>query len=478
MPKPTVSVVVPVYNALPYLAELLDSLAAQDIEAGSLDVVTVDDGSTDGSGDALDDYCRRHQDFRVIHQTNSRRPGRPRNVGLRASESTYVFFADADDRLAPECLRRLVACAEEHGSDVVIPKMVPLAGRGFPTAVYENTLLEADLVTAFRTLFPQKLYRRSLLTAHDIWFPEGIRLDDGNFNAQAYVHAKRISILGDYDYYFLRARKDGRHLSRTERDPVSYTASVVKLLEIVRQHVRDPVMADQVVLDLYRRKCLHEYDPRRFSLYDAAVQDSWIAVHKDVVERFVTEPMERRLESPFRERSYFIRRGDRDGLLESSRHETAPVVSATVTLANWVGDGLEIVVKTSVRGRLGLPRQLICQLLRRDGDGASAFPITRQSQEAPAHGQPAQYYGVLPRPSMQALIEGTYDVHVVSVSGQERLSGRACGAEGVALPRERAGFRIHATRNGQVSVKKTAEASRDLRGVLGRVAGTLGWRYE
>jgi hypothetical protein len=292
------------------------------------------------------------------------------------------------------------------------------------------------------------------------------------------VHAKRISILGDYDYYFLRARKDGRHLSRTERDPVSYTASVVKLLEIVRQHVRDPVMADQVVLDLYRRKCLHEYDPRRFSLYDAAVQDSWIAVHKDVVERFVTEPMERRLESPFRERSYFIRRGDRDGLLESSRHETAPVVSATVTLANWVGDGLEIAVKTSVRGRLGLPRQLICQLVRRDGDGASAFPITRQSQEAPAHGQPAQYYGVLPRPSMQALIEGTYDVHVVSVSGQERLSGRACWAEGVALPRERAGVRIHATRNGQVSVKKTAEASRDLRGVLGRVAGTLGWRYE
>ena len=333
MPKPTVSVVVPVYNALPYLTELLDSLAAQDIEAGALNVVTVDDGSTDGSADALDDYCRRHEHFSVIHQTNSRRPGRPRNVGLRASESTYVFFADADDRLAPECLRRLVTCAEEQGSDVVIPKMVPLAGRGFPTAVYEKTLLDADLVTAFRTLFPQKLYRRSLLTAHDIWFPEGIRLDDGNFNAQAYVHAKRISILSDYDYYFLRARKVGRQLSRTERDPVSYTASVVKLLEIVREHVKDPVMADQVVLDLYRRKCLHEYEPRRFSLYDAAIQDAWIAAHKSLVERFISEPMERRLESPFRERSYFIRRGDRVGLLESSGHETAPVVTATVTRA-------------------------------------------------------------------------------------------------------------------------------------------------
>ena len=477
MPKPTVSVVVPVYNALPYLTELLDSLAAQDIEAGSLNVVAVDDGSTDGSADTLDDYCHRHEHFSVIHQTNSRRPGRPRNVGLRASDSTYVFFADADDRLAPECLRRLVTCAEELGSDVVIPKMVPLAGRGFPTAVYEKTLLDADLVTAFRTLFPQKLYRRSLLTAHDIWFPEGIRLDDGNFNAQAYVHAKRISILSDYDYYFLRARKVGRQLSRTERDPVSYTASVVKLLEIVREHVKDPVMADQVVLDLYRRKCLHEYEPRRFSLYDAAIQDAWIAAHKSLVERFITEPMERRLESPFRERSYFIRRGDRAGLLESSRHETAPIVSATVTRAGWASDGLEIAVNASVHGRLGLPRQLICQLLRRDGEGGSAFPITRPAEETPDYGQSAQYEGVLPHRSIEALIEGAYDVHVVSVSGQERLSGRACWGEGVAAPRQRAGLRIHPTRNGQVRVKKTVDTSLDLRGVLGRVAGTLGWRH-
>ena len=477
MPKPTVSVVVPVYNALPYLTELLDSLAAQDIEAGSLNVVAVNDGSTDGSADVLDDFCRRHEHFSVIHQTNSRRPGRPRNVGIRASESTYVFFADADDRLAPKCLRRLVTWAEEHQSDVVIPKMVPLAGRGFPTAVYEKTLLDADLVTAFRTLFPQKLYRRSLLRTHDIWFPEGIRLDDGNFNAQVYVHAKRISILSDHDYYFLRARKDGRHLSRTERDPVTYTASVVKLLEIVRQHVKDPVMADRVMLDLFRRKCLHEYDPRRFSLYEVAVQDAWLAAHKSVVEGFITEPMERRLDSPFRERSYFIRRGDRDGLLESSRHETAPVVSATITRAEWTSNGLEIAVKTSVRGRLGLPRQLICQLLHRDGDGGSAFPITRKAEEMLDHGQPAQYEGVFPHPSIEALIAGTYDVHVVSVSGQERLSGRASWGEGVAVPRERAGLRVHATRNGQMSVKKTAEANLDLRGVLGRVAGTLGWRH-
>ena len=476
--KPTVSVVVPVYNALPYLTELLDSLAAQDIDHGSLRVTAVDDGSTDGSADVLDEYCQRHEHFNVIHQTNSGRPGRPRNVGLRASESSYVFFADADDRLAPECLRRLVTCAEEHGSDVVIPKMVPLAGRGFPTAVYEKTVLDVDLVTAFRTLFPQKLYRRSLLAKHDIWFPEGIRLDDGNFNAQAYVHARRISILSDYDYYFLRARKDGRQqLSRTERDPVSYTSSVVKLFQIVREHVKDPTVADEVVLDLYRRKCLHEYDPRRFGLYDAVVQDAWIGVHKSLVEQFISEAMERRLESPFRERSYFIRRGDRAGLLESSRHEANPIVNATVTRAEWVGDGLEVAINATVSGRLGLPRQLICQLVRRDGEGGSAFPITRRAEEALDYEQPALYEGVLPHCSIEALVAGAYDVYVVSLSGQERLSGRAFWSGGMKVLPERAGFRIHATKHGHVSVKRTLEANLDLRRVLGRVAGTLGWRH-
>ncbi|NOT25681.1 MAG: glycosyltransferase family 2 protein [Acidobacteria bacterium] len=475
--KPTVSVVVPVYNALPYLTDLLDSIAAQDMDPNAIDVVTVDDGSTDGSAAVLDAYSRLGTRLTVIHQANSKRPGRPRNVGLRASTSKYVFFADADDRLAPKCLRRLVAYAEDHGSDVVIPKMVPLEGRGFPTAVYEQTRLDADLVTAFRTLFPQKLYRRSLLEEHNIWFPEGIRLDDGNFNAQAYVHAKRISILGDHDYYFLRARKDGKQLSRTERDPSTYTASVVKLFEIVKANVKDATLADQVVLDLYRRKCLPEYDPRRFPLYDASLQDAWIAVHKAVVEGFITEGMEAQLDSPLRERSRFIRRGDRAGLVELIRHEDAPVLNTTVTRTAWTADGLEVALDASVMGRVGLPRQLVCQLVRRDGDGASAFPLTRNTAERPDHGQVARYEGILPYTSVHALVEGAYDLFVTSISGADRLSGRVGWAKGAIPPDERGGLRLQVVGSGHVRIRKTTESKASLRGVVRRVAGNLGWRH-
>ena len=152
------SVVVPVYNALPYLGEMLDSLAAQDLQPTSFNVITVDDGSTDGSSEVLDEYAQRFEHFAVVHQTNSRRPGRPRNAGLRRASGDFVFFADADDMLAPACLRRLLDFAEQHQSDIVIPRLTSLGGRGFPTSVYENTVVDADLVTAFKTLFPRSCF--------------------------------------------------------------------------------------------------------------------------------------------------------------------------------------------------------------------------------------------------------------------------------------------------------------------------------
>ncbi len=72
-----VSVVIPVYNTRPYLAECLDSVLTQDLSPDELEVVAVDDGSTDGSGELLDAYAERHRNLRVIHQDNSGWPGRP-----------------------------------------------------------------------------------------------------------------------------------------------------------------------------------------------------------------------------------------------------------------------------------------------------------------------------------------------------------------------------------------------------------------
>jgi glycosyltransferase involved in cell wall biosynthesis len=124
-----VTVIIPVYNAMPYLQELLESLADQDLPSHAYEVIAVNDGSTDGSAAELDGFAERHPNVKVVHQENVGWPGQPRNRGLDLARGRYVFFADADDRLGIETLRRLVAFADEHGSDVVIPRTVGLGGR-------------------------------------------------------------------------------------------------------------------------------------------------------------------------------------------------------------------------------------------------------------------------------------------------------------------------------------------------------------
>lgn len=478
--EPQVSVVVPVYNAMPYLREFLDSLAGQELDSSSFDVIAVDDGSTDGSAEVLDQFGNRHPNVRVIHQLNSGAPGRPRNVGLRSSTARYVFFADADDIVGRETLHRLVGFADEHGSDVVIPKLTALAGRGLPTSVYEKTLIDADLPTAFNTLFPQKLYRRRLLTDHDIRFAEGrTHLEDGIFNATAYVHAKRISILSDYDFYFLRAREDDRNFSREELEPAGYTSAVSEICRIVRKHLGDSDTADQIVLGLYRRKCLHIYQPRRFAGYDPSIQDAWMAAHKSFVERFVTEALERRLDSPFRERAYFVRRGDKAGLLGLSEVQKQPVVNAMLSHAAWSDEGLEVVVHAAIYGRLNLPRQIICEIRPRDGEGLSAFQLVRREADAPEHGESSEYVGVFSGSSIEALIPGMYDLYVMAASGQERFSTRLRWHERVNTPPEDRGLRIYGSKGGNVGIDKAAAVqarSSRLRNALSRVATKLGWR--
>ena len=469
------SVIIPVYNALPYLREMLDSLAVQGLDASSFDVIAVDDGSTDGSAEVLDEYRRQHENVMVVHQENSGWPGRPRNVGLRASGATWVFFADADDILAPGALRRMVDFADQHESDIVIPKLTPLGRRAFPTAVYEKTVVDADLVDVFDTLFSQKLYRRRMLLDNDIWFPEGkVRLEDGIFNAHAYVHARRISILGgEDDYYFLRARDDGQQLSRQELDPATYTASVSDICRTVRNHLGHSPPGDQVIVDLYRRKCLHIYHPGRLATFDEATQDAWVLAHQSFAWQFISDEMEGRLASPFRERSYFVRRGDRAGLLALADVEAKPAMTAALIGVRWDGDGLEVEIDASIRGRLGLPRQLVCEVQRRDGEGGSAFPVVRRLAETPEYGQSTRYAGQFPERSIGALIPGTYDVHLTSLSGGERFSERLRCDQRLQFPSARTGFRIYATKHGNVSMQKTELT---LRLALGRVVDTFRFR--
>ncbi|MGV9580721.1 glycosyltransferase family 2 protein [Streptomyces sp. NPDC003509] len=214
---PDVSVVVAVYNTMPYLTECLNSLVGQSIGLDRLEVVAVDDGSTDESSAELDRFAARFPGtVKVIHQANSGGPAAPSNRALDIATGRYVYFIGSDDYLGEEALARMVACADENDSDVVIGKMVGTNGRYVHQKLYKKndpdiSLFRSDLPF---TLANTKLFRRELVEKHGLRFPEDVPVgSDQPFTIEACVRARKISVLSDYTFYYAVKRGDASNIT-------------------------------------------------------------------------------------------------------------------------------------------------------------------------------------------------------------------------------------------------------------------------
>jgi poly(ribitol-phosphate) beta-N-acetylglucosaminyltransferase len=216
-----VSVIIPVYNTMPYLTRTLDSLVEQTLGLHRMQVIAVDDGSTDGSGEELDRYAAAHPDsFVVVHQPNSGGPALPCNRGLELAEGRYVFFLGGDDYLGEEALERLVTKADEWGSDIIFGRMEGVGGRVVYQGIFKETSSDLDLVDsdlAF-SLSNTKLYRRELLERHGIHYARDLKVgSDQPFTIEALIHAGRVSVLADYTYYYAIRRHDETNISYSNR---------------------------------------------------------------------------------------------------------------------------------------------------------------------------------------------------------------------------------------------------------------------
>ena len=136
-----ISVIIPVYNVENYLSECLDSIINQSLN--DIEIICINDGSTDNSLKILQDYEKRDNRIRVINQKNSGL-GATRNVGLSLSEGKYVYFMDSDDYLELSTLEELYHLAETNSLDIVLFKLINFydeTGEKFPTPYYDMTFL-------------------------------------------------------------------------------------------------------------------------------------------------------------------------------------------------------------------------------------------------------------------------------------------------------------------------------------------------
>ncbi|MFI7021655.1 glycosyltransferase family 2 protein [Micromonospora sp. NPDC049900] len=248
---PKVSVVVPAYNAGGTIQALVDSLLRQSMPAAEFEVIFIDDGSTDDTGDRLDELAAAHPHIQVLHIENSGWPSRPRNIGIARARGEYVQFVDDDDWLADEALERLYAYAVQHDADIAIGKMVG-HGRTVPRELFRvdhphATLADTPLIDS---LTCHKMFRRAFLLEHDLRFPEDRRrLEDHHLVARAYLLARRVSVLSGYTCYHHAKRTDGGNLTANRLDPAEYFDSLRAVLDIVDAHVPPGPLRDR----LYRR---------------------------------------------------------------------------------------------------------------------------------------------------------------------------------------------------------------------------------
>lgn len=116
--KPLVSVIIPVYNTGEYLGECMESVLSQDYP--ELEIILVDDGSTDGSGEMCNAYKEKYAHVSVIHQEN-RGLGLSRNAGMDLAKGEYILFLDSDDKLdGTSAVSRMAVCAQKKNADIVV----------------------------------------------------------------------------------------------------------------------------------------------------------------------------------------------------------------------------------------------------------------------------------------------------------------------------------------------------------------------
>ena len=250
-----ISVIIPVYNVGEYLAACVDSVLAQSHR--DLEIILVDDGSTDGSGELCDEYARKEARVRVLHKENGGLSS-ARNVGIPLATGGYITFVDSDDVLLPDALEYLYRLARETGANMSVCQRgllsesgepLPERGRRKDRLFCGNGRCMAGFFRAreFHGAVWGKLYRRWLFNA--LRFPEGKYCEDVFV---AYLVAANCNVIavGKEKKYLYSLRKDS--IIRGEFSPRLCDAVMGGLSQLEFVEARYPKLARYAKAEVVR----------------------------------------------------------------------------------------------------------------------------------------------------------------------------------------------------------------------------------
>ena len=273
-----ISVIVPAYNVEKYIGECLDSLINQTF--GDIEIICVNDGSTDSTPDILNEYASSDSRIRVISQKNKGLSG-ARNTGLRNAEGKYIYFIDSDDYLELDALEKLYNLSGQKDLDMVMFKLINVdddTKEKYQNKYYEMKYLKdfegkvfshediPEYVYRIPVSIPGKFFRKELIS--DMEFVEGIIFEDNVFFIEALFKAGRVCFLNEYLYY-RRIRQDS--IITSNKNFTDY----ITVSNLLIDKTRDFGLYDEYKPQLFNKIIANTY--LRFSQLDGEDKDIFFA---------------------------------------------------------------------------------------------------------------------------------------------------------------------------------------------------------
>jgi glycosyltransferase involved in cell wall biosynthesis len=260
--NPALSLIVTVYNKEKWLQGTIDSLLSQTLR--DIEIILIDDGSTDHSPRICDDCAKKDSRVNVFHQTN-KGLGRARNRGLELAAGKYVLFIDADDWIAGNTCEKLYDKSRAESLDVLFFGVTGFIERtntyrtyddfsGFPSRIFNETLCYKDNAI-FNHLFTMnhtawsKLFNRDFLIRNHLTFAENLIFEDAEFFFRFIFKAKKIGFMPDGLYFYRQNISDSIIESKDKR-----YFDILKVLDLIQAELRKNGFFERLEYPYYRWK--------------------------------------------------------------------------------------------------------------------------------------------------------------------------------------------------------------------------------
>lgn len=238
-----ITVIMPVYNVEHYLAEAIDSVIYQTYQ--NLEIILIDDGSTDNSGNICDEYAKKDSRIKVIHQENKGLSG-ARNTGLDVATGKYIMFIDSDDIFPKDACEKMLKFMEEKDADYIVGNYTNMSEEGEiwekpifdPNKYVEFRLSIEDYTHSFYTMNSgvwNKMFKKSFLDQLNLRFVDRLPAEDAIFTTYCFMKAKKVYYTPEIVYHYRLRYSDSISTSCSKK----YFLGINKAYRLIYQNFKE-----------------------------------------------------------------------------------------------------------------------------------------------------------------------------------------------------------------------------------------------